>query len=164
MAGRGRDLHSGDRSKNVLAKNEEGSKVNLGRQPQIAVMTKSGGLHVLPVGALKDRKEKPSHQQVLEMLKIDIDQAEAGGAIQCKENGEPDEISFQSCVINESEGNSNKGNGGQMNEENKEMFERKANEWVDTQEDGNLETEDCIWRDMFLRGEITAEQFKQGPY
>ena len=160
MAGRGRDLHSGDRTKNVPLEDK------LGRQTQIAVMTKDGGLHVLPVGALKDRKEKPSHAQVLEKLEIDLEDAACGGSIQCKDgNKEPDEISFQSCVINESEGNANQGNGGQMNDDYKEQFEKKVNEWVeDDVLDGNTEAENIWWRDLFLQGKITAEQFKNGPY
>ena len=101
--GRGRDLFSGDRSKNVAVKDQP----NLGRQPQIAVKTKDGAFHVLPVGALKDRKVKPSHEQVLELLELDLAEVESGGSIQTKDNGEPDEISFQSCVINESKGNPN---------------------------------------------------------
>ena len=161
MAGRGRDLYSGDRSKNVPVKGEQ---TNLGRETQIAVMTKDGGFHVLPVGALKDRKEKPSHAQVLEMLDIDLEDAEAGGSVQCKDNGEKDEISFQSCVINESDGNPNQGKGGQMTDECRKQFEERANAWVDDQFDGNLEAEDIWWRDMFLRGEISAEEFKRGPY
>ena len=65
----------------------KGEQTNLGRETQIAVMTKDGGFHVLPVGALKDRNEKPSHAQVLEMLDIDLEDAEAGGSVQCKDNG-----------------------------------------------------------------------------
>ena len=89
---------------------------------------------------------------------------ESGGSVQTKDNGEPDEISFQSCVINESKGNPNAGHGGQMTDENKKKFEEAANEWVDNQLDGNNETESIIWRDMFLKGEITAEEFKSGPF
>jgi hypothetical protein len=137
---------------------------NLGRQTQIAVKTKDGRFHVLPVGALKDRNVKPSHEQVLELLEIDIDDVESGGSIQMEDDGNPDEISFQSCVINEAQGNSNKGLGGQMTDENKEKFKEAANDWVDSELDGNNETESIIWRDMFLKGEITAEQFKEGPF
>ena len=162
MAGQGRrrDLFSGDRSKNVSVKDQP----NLGRQTQIAVRTKDGHFHVLPVGVLKDRTEKPSHEQVLELLELDLTEVESGGSIQTKDDGEPDEISFQSCVINESNGNSNEGHGGQMTNENKDKFEEAANDWVDDQLDGNNETESLIWRDKFLNGEITTEEFKRGPF
>jgi DNA helicase IV len=100
----------------------------------------------------------------LELLEIDIDDVESGGSIQMEDDGNPDEISFQSCVINEAQGNSNKGLGGQMTDENKEKFKEAANDWVDSELDGNNETESIIWRDMFLKGEITAEQFKEGPF
>ena len=39
-----------------------------------------------------------------------------------------------------------------------------ANDWVDDQLDGNNEVKSLIWRDKFLTGEITAEEFKRGPF
>ena len=79
--GRGRDLFSGIDLKMCLLKISQTLE-----EPR------------LPAGVLKDRKEKPSHGQVLELLELDLDDVEIGGSIQTKDSSEPGAISFQSVL------------------------------------------------------------------
>ena len=87
--------------------------------------------HVEPVANLPlDRREKPSHQQLVEKKNLNQSELDGGGAMRTDpDDPESTDILFQSETVNGRE------NGGQFQDETKERLHKEASErWLKIEE------------------------------